>query len=180
MPFWKSVRVLAESSATPGDYQALVCVALDGGCDGNNVIVPLSPNAYRAYQVARGQLTLSQTDLLACDDGSGNAYGFHPALKNIARLYRSGKATILANVGPLATPVRRDDILSGIKKTPTDLMNHELQRYQWGTSYTVTGAVHTYSGWGGRIGDCVQGNNSGSFPTVVSLAPASEEEAFCY
>jgi uncharacterized protein (DUF1501 family) len=179
-PFWQSARVLAESSATATDYQALVCVALDGGCDGNNVIVPLSTSAYRAYQTARGQLALSQADLLACDDGSGNAYGFHPALKQIATLYRSGKATVLANVGSLSNPVGKDDIISGTKTIPTDLMNHELQRYQWGTSYTVTGAVHTYSGWGGRIADCVQDNNSGEFPTAVSLAPASGEEAFCY
>jgi uncharacterized protein (DUF1501 family) len=179
-PLWQSARVLAESSATATDYQALVCIALDGGCDGNNVIVPLSSSAYRAYQSARGRLALSQADLLACHDGAGSAYGFHPALKQISQLYSSGKATVLANVGSLTTPVTKADIASGIKSTPTDLMNHEAQRYQWGTSYTVTGAVHTYSGWGGRIADYVQSKNTGKFPAVVSLAPASSEEAFCY
>ncbi len=179
MPFWQS-RALAESSATGTDYQALVCVALDGGCDGNNVIVPLSSSAYRAYQTARGQLALSQSDLLACDDGASNAYGFHPALRQISQLYGSGKATVLANVGSLTTPVTKTDIANGTKSTPTDLMNHEAQRYQWGTSYTVTGATHTYSGWGGRIADYMQSKNTGAFPTVVSLAPATSEEAFCY
>jgi uncharacterized protein (DUF1501 family) len=180
MPFWQSARVLAETSATPADYKALVCVALDGGCDGNNVIVPLTSSAYRAYQTARGQLALSQSDLLACDDGTGHSYGFHPALRQISQLYSSGKATVLANVGSLTTLVTKGDITSGTKSTPTDLMNHEAQRYQWGTSHTVTGAVHTYSGWGGRIADYVQSNNTGKFPTIVSLAPATGEEAFCY
>jgi uncharacterized protein (DUF1501 family) len=179
-PFWQSARVLAESSAVSDDYQALVCVALNGGCDGNNVIIPLSSASYSAYQSARGQLAISQSDLLACDDGAGNGYGFHPALTQISKLYRSGRAAVLTNVGSLPTPVKKEDVVNGRKGIPTDLMNHEFQRYQWGTSYTVTGAVHTYSGWGGRIADSLQGSNSGPFPTVVSLSPASEEEAFCF
>lgn len=180
MPFWQSTRVFAETSTASADYKALVCLALDGGCDGNNVIVPLTSSAYRAYQMARGQLALSKSDLLACDDGMGQSYGFHPALRQISQLYSSGKAAVLTNVGSLTTPVTKRDIASGTKATPTDLMNHEAQRYQWGTSYTVTGAVHTYSGWGGRIADYVQSTNAGQFPTVVSLAPATGEEAFCY
>ena len=35
------------------DYRALVCVFLDGGNDGNNLIVPLDPAGYAAYSSVR-------------------------------------------------------------------------------------------------------------------------------
>jgi uncharacterized protein (DUF1501 family) len=178
-PFWQPSRLLASTLPSDG-YKALVCIALDGGCDGNNLIVPMSSNLYSQYQRARGNLALNLSSLIPCDDGSDAPFGFHGSMPQLAQLYGSGNAALLMNVGSLTRPVTKDVAISDPTSVPTDLMNHELQRYQWGTSYTVTGATHTYTGWGGRIADSVGSYNSGGYPTVVSLAPPSNEQVFCY
>ena len=40
------------------DYKALVCVYLDGGNDGNNMIVPIDLANFQKYKTARGDHTL--------------------------------------------------------------------------------------------------------------------------
>src|ERR1700744_3938250 len=93
---------LFASSTTGGGYKALVCIALDGGCDGNNIAVPLAGAPYDNYKSARGPLALLPSSLLTCDDGLGHAFGVHNALSEFTKLYNSGSAAILANVGSLA------------------------------------------------------------------------------
>jgi uncharacterized protein (DUF1501 family) len=178
--FLRPSKLFASSLPAGGDYKALVCIALDGGCDGNNVVVPLSQSSYSIYQRARANLALQPNDLHACNDGFGQGYGFHTSLSRVAELYNSGRAALLTNVGSLSNPLSKEDALNGSGTMPTDLMNHEMQRYQWGTSYAVTGATsNTYTGWGGRLADSLQRYNSGLFPAVTSLAPGADEGAFC-
>jgi uncharacterized protein (DUF1501 family) len=179
--FLQPSKLFASSSLAGDGYKALVCIALDGGCDGNNVVVPLSQSNYAIYQSARAYLALKPGDLHACNDGLGGGYGFHPSLSRVAELYNSGQAAVLANVGSLSNPLSKVDALNGTGTMPTDLMNHEMQRYQWGTSYAVTGGTsNTYTGWGGRLADSLQRYNSGLFPAVTSLAPGADEGAFCF
>ncbi|MDX6462361.1 MAG: hypothetical protein QOE55_6058 [Acidobacteriaceae bacterium] len=179
--FLQPSKLFASSSLAGDGYKALVCIALDGGCDGNNVIIPLSQSSYALYQRARATLALQPPGLHACDDGSGRGYGFHTSLSRVAELYNSGQAAVLTNVGSLPNPLSKEDALNGTGTMPTDLMNHEMQRYQWGTSYAVTGATsNTYTGWGGRLADSLQAYNSGLFPAVTSLAPGADEGAFCF
>jgi uncharacterized protein (DUF1501 family) len=179
--FLQPSKLFASSSLAGDGYKALVCIALDGGCDGNNVVVPLSQSSYALYQSARANLALQPGDLHACNDGLGRGYGFHKSLSRVAGLYNSGHAALLTNVGSLPNPLSKADALNGTGTMPTDLMNHEMQRYQWGTSYAVTGATaNTYTGWGGRLADSLQAYNSGLFPAVTSLAPGADEGAFCF
>jgi uncharacterized protein (DUF1501 family) len=178
--FFQPSKLFASTPLAGDGYKALVCIALDGGCDGNNVVVPLSQSSYATYQRARANLALPPGDLHACNDGFGQGYGFHQSLSRVAQLYNSGRAALLANVGSLPNPLSKEDALNGSGTMPTDLMNHEMQRYQWGTSYAVTGATsNTYTGWGGRLADSLQRYNSGLFPAVTSLAPGADEGAFC-
>jgi uncharacterized protein (DUF1501 family) len=178
--FLRPSKLFASSLLAGDDYKALVCIALDGGCDGNNVVVPLSQSSYSIYQRARANLALQPNDLHACNDGFGQGYGFHTSLSRVAELYNSGRAALLTNVGSLSNPLSKEDALNGSGTMPTDLMNHEMQKYQWGTSYAVTGATsNTYTGWGGRLADSLQRYNSGLFPAVTSLAPGADEGAFC-
>src|SRR5262252_1747191 len=50
----------------PSDYRALVCVFLDGGNDGSNMVIPADAAGYAAYAAARSgsALTIPQTSLL--------------------------------------------------------------------------------------------------------------------
>ena len=61
---------LADSSAPPSDYRALVCIMLAGGNDGNNLIIPNHSDAnisnyalYASLRAAQG-LAIPQNQLL--------------------------------------------------------------------------------------------------------------------
>ena len=178
--FVRPSQLLAATSGAT-DYKALVCISLEGGCDGNNVLVPLTSAGYKTYAVARKDLALDPSSLHLCSDGASGQYGFHPSLSNISSLYAAGKAAILANVGTLAQPTTLSDFLSGSGVLPTSLCDHERQRYEWSTSQIATGAtLSTAKGWGGRMADCLSAYNNGPLPTVTCLAPGTSEQLFCF
>ena len=162
-------------AATPqsGSYKALVCIDLDGGNDGNNVIVPLASQTYAQYSLARQQLAIAQADLLPVGDGHGAAYGFHPSLAGLRSMYLAGSAAIVANVGTLIAPLDRASFLAQSKPIPTALEDHEIQRQQWGTAYSATTpASPGHSGWGGRMADVMNASSSLGFPVLTSLIGA--------
>ena len=171
-------QILAQAAPAQVGYRALVCIALDGGCDSNNIIIPLDPTQYANYATARPDLAVAQSSLVPFNASSGQRYGINPALPNIASLIGSGKCAVVANAGPLSRPLTKDAFDAGLN-VPTNLMNHELQRIQWGTSYTNTSAVaSTKPGWGGRIADALASYSSGQYPIVTALAGGAEV-AFC-
>src|SRR5258708_22083136 len=93
--FLQPSKMFSSSSLAGDGYKALVCIALDGGCDGNNVVVPLSQSSYAIYQSARANLALQPGDLHTCDDGSWRGYGFHTSLSRGAELYNSVHSNLL-------------------------------------------------------------------------------------
>ena len=77
------VHALTPQAAT--DYRALVCIFLNGGNDGNNMVVDL--NQYNSYATARGvDLAIPQASLLPVSPVSGGSYGFHPNLTGLRDL----------------------------------------------------------------------------------------------
>jgi len=63
------MHALAQAPA-PAPYQALVCIFLFGGNDGNNLVIPNDPAGYANYlnlrgAQANGGLALDQTTLLS-------------------------------------------------------------------------------------------------------------------
>lgn len=179
--FADPTQLLALAAADAG-YKALVCISLDGGCDGNNVFVPLTSAGYGAYASARKGLALDPSTLHACGDGGNGQYGFHPALTNISNMYLGGQAAVLANIGTLVQPTSISDFLAGQAAIPSSLCDHERQRYEWGTSQTIAGGAvqSTAKGWGGRVADLIGNYNSGPLPTVTCLAPGTTEQIFCF
>src|SRR3954453_15395591 len=67
------VHALTPQAAT--DYKALVCVFLNGGNDGNNMLVSL--DHYNDYSNARSAagLAIAQASLLPISPVSGGSYG---------------------------------------------------------------------------------------------------------
>ncbi|MGC8792106.1 MAG: DUF1501 domain-containing protein [Bryobacteraceae bacterium] len=135
------------------DYRALVCVFLYGGNDCNNTVVPLDAAAFRTYQSSRGTLALSQQSLLPVEAPGGAAYGLHPRLTDVQRLYRQGKAAIVANVGVLVRPTSRDEYRRRLVSLPVNLFSHSDQQLQWQSADPSGGSR---SGWGGRTVDQVK------------------------
>jgi uncharacterized protein (DUF1501 family) len=154
--------------ATGSNYQALVCVFLLGGNDGHNTVVPITTaqQNYSLYQQARGGLAISQGSLLPIANGS-DTYGLHPSLVEIQGLYNQGKAAVLANVGMLVQPITRAQYLTNNGAiVPSALFSHSDQSSQWQTGIP---AGNGSSGWGGRITDLMQTQNSGAiFPAVTA------------
>lgn len=159
------------TAATGNDYKALVCIFLVGGNDANNMVVPMDDASYAAYKRGRKQLALQKSDLTQIVTTQNNApYAFHSALQDLTPLFSAGKLAVIANVGPLARPVTRDQYLQRILPIPTNLFSHSDQIVAWQTS---SGQVSDASiGWGGRVADQVALSqyNVSSFPPFVSMS----------
>lgn len=144
------------SSEDLTDYKALVCVYLFGGNDGNNVLVPVDPARYTAYQSIRGGLALSGAELLSpVADASGNPWAFHYGLAELNTLYQAGDLAVVLNMGQLAAPLTRAAYLAG-QSAPTNLFSHSDQTVQMQTGLPTPNGY----GWGGRLLDCFGASDS--------------------
>jgi len=171
-------------SVVPTDYRALVCIYLNGGNDGNNMVVPIHNDAgvsnYSAYSAARGSqgLALSQSTLLPMSVPriGGLQYGLHPALgtviggvnPGIHPLYGTGRLAVVTNVGTLVQPLTRQQYIDGLPR-PRQLFSHSDQTNQ---HHNASADIVMLSGWGGRISDriTIPANPNRLIPTVSSLA----------
>ena len=157
-------------ATTGSGYQALVCVFLLGGNDGHNTVVPITTaqQNYNLYRQGRGSLAIPQASLLPILNGA-DTYGLHPSLPELQGLYNQGKAAVLANVGMLVAPLTRALYQSNNSAlVPASLFSHSDQSNQWQTS--IPNGIAS-SGWGGRITDLLQPQNSGAiFPPITTTA----------
>ena len=160
----------AQGQTTPPGYKALVCVFMLGGNDGHNTVVPLSSAAYSAYRSIRGGLSLpdGNTSLLNVTTPAGVPYGLNSGLLAIHPQWAAGKLAVVANVGMLARPTTRAEILAGTARLPSNLYSHADQIVQMQTG-DANGSGGT--GWAGRSADAVQAlNGTSRFPASISTA----------
>jgi len=158
------------------DYKALVCVFLNGGNDGNNMLVSLDQyngpagstvEGYANVRAASG-LAIAQASLLPVSPVSGGSYGFHPNMPEMQNLFNQGKLAVLCNNGPLVEPLTRTTYQNGSGKKPIQLFSHsdQISLFQ-----TAISNVVSQTGWAGRLADKVLGlNGSATFPSNVSIA----------
>ncbi|MGA9422656.1 MAG: DUF1501 domain-containing protein [Rhodanobacteraceae bacterium] len=168
-----NLRLIAAATAarpyTFTDYRALVCVFLYGGNDSFNTIVPTSGQAQTDYLAARGALALTG-GLQPLDPVSGGGpsnYGLHPAMPEMAGLFNTGSAAIVANVGSLLYPITQAEYQDGTVPTPPQLYSHDDQTTQWQTSRPDDANAN---GWGGRIADLLYASNQGQIPMSITLS----------
>jgi len=161
------------TSAASNNYQALVCVFLYGGNDGNNMLIPYDNYAdYNAVRTTTAQLNIPKSDLLQIKAASqGNQmFGLHPGMPELQAIYQTGKLAILSNVGTLVKPITRQQYLSG-SKVPDQLFSHADQQNQWQTASTHTNDSLSLSGWGGRTLDYLASLNSNSkLPGMITFS----------
>ncbi|MCP5092876.1 MAG: DUF1501 domain-containing protein [Gammaproteobacteria bacterium] len=154
----------AENSAGAPEYRALVCIALGGGADSFNMLVPTDTASYRSYAKRRGDLALNRKELLPLrrGDGDGRSYALHNGMREVHELYSAGEVALLANAGPLEGPVCR----AGGGRMPDLSHSDFIARWHLGQ------ADHrSRSGWAGRVAD-VLADYSGQdrLPTNVSMS----------
>jgi uncharacterized protein (DUF1501 family) len=150
----------AAASVGPGgndvigdDYKALVCIFLRGGCDMNNVLIPVTGNPQAAgYAADRNVVGIpngidgpNNTLPLTLD---GDPFGLHPSLPNLAAMFNAGEAGFVSNVGTLAEPTNPTTYDS--VSLPRQLFSHSDQVTEWMSS--IADKPYT-SGWGARVAD---------------------------
>jgi uncharacterized protein (DUF1501 family) len=168
------VQALTPQSAT--GYKALVCIFLNGGNDGNNMVVSLDQyngpagslvEGYSNVRAASG-LAIAQASLLPISPVSGGSYGFHPNMPEVQNLFNQGKLAVLCNNGPLVEPLTRTTYQNGTGKKPLQLFSHSDQV---GLFQTAISDSVSQTGWGGRLADRTTGlNGVATFPSNVSIA----------
>jgi uncharacterized protein (DUF1501 family) len=168
------VHALTPQAAT--DYRALVCVFLNGGNDGNNLLVSLDQYDGSAGSLVEGYsnvrnaagLAIAKASLLPVSPVSGGSYGFHPNMPEMQALFNQGKLAVLCNSGPLVEPLTRTTYQNGTGKKPLQLFSHSDQV---GLFQTAIANNVSQTGWGGRLADRTNGSNgSATFPSNISIA----------
>jgi uncharacterized protein (DUF1501 family) len=162
------------SNYTFPNYKALVCVFLYGGNDGFNVVAPISGNARTGYDSVRPTLALPANTLHPLtppasgfgSSGDGCIYGLHASMPELATLFNTGKAAVVANVGTLVGPVTKDQFQNGHPALPPQLFSHADQSSYWQSSPPTNAPV---TGWGGRIADLVASANPANIPILTSV-----------
>ncbi len=190
---------IAQSSVT--GYKALVCVFLNGGNDGNNLIIPVNPSEWANYAAVRtpvlaipnavsgnpatAQALTSMNGQAGFPAADGHSYGFHPALIELANSfnqtntppYNAAKVAAMLNVGTLSYPLTKAQYNSGSVPKPPQLFSHSDQQIQWQTSIPDKPPV---SGWGGRMADLlttpVDVNAGGQISMAITLAGSNKFE----
>jgi uncharacterized protein (DUF1501 family) len=149
-----------DNSESEDDYKAMVCILLAGGNDSYNMLVPMDPQAYKAYSDSRSNMALATKNLIALDPSltGGVPYGLHPAMPELEDLVSSGECVFINNIGTLVAPTNKNKYLNGSSRDiPLGLFSHADQEQQW-----LTGIPNNLSktGWGGRVADLLKDMNS--------------------
>src|SRR5687767_848163 len=168
--------VQALTPQTGTGYKALVCIFLNGGNDGNNMLVSLDQyngpagslvEGYSNVRAASG-LAIPQANLLPISPVSGGSYGFHPNMPEVRDLFNQGKLAVLCNNGPLVEPITKTTYQNGTGKKPLQLFSHSDQV---GLFQTAIANSVSQTGWGGRLADKTPAlNGAATFPSNVSIA----------
>lgn len=151
-----------------GPYRAIVCLFLAGGSDSHNWVVPTDATGYAQYTAARRELAWAQAKLQPLTNSgqaAGRSFGMPEELAPLRAWYESGRAGIVANVGPLQRPITLAEYKAGTA-VPAKLFSHNDQQSTW-QSLSPEGAR---SGWGGRMGDLLMSANQQPLFTAVQAA----------
>lgn len=157
------------STSSFSDYKALVCITLNGGNDGFNMLLPSDEANFKAYSEMRGNLAV-QTALVTSDEPEPpslaltdvEGFYYHEAINQeglIKTGFDGGNIQVngvetaigshlagVLNVGNLIEPIPRDRTSDYDYKRPPQLFAHGDQLKQ-----VFTCADDSRSGWGGRL-----------------------------
>ncbi len=170
-----NLKLMSEATASGtgmnmGEYKALICFFLGGGCDMNNGLIPIGNHPDRPkYEADRQFVAIPESAINASTPfnptgsalnvtkvngttppGGGNVYGLHPELQHLAGRVNAGQAAFIANCGTLAVPLAEGISLTDYNNAlkPVQLFSHSDQVNEWFSSIPQNPFI---SGWAGRI-----------------------------
>jgi uncharacterized protein (DUF1501 family) len=160
--------LVSARAQTASDYKALVCIFMFGGNDGNNLLIPSDTPTYTMYRNIRQNLALAQASLVALP---GSNFGLHPSLAPLGSLFNNAatnakRLALVANVGTLVQPVKRqaNGNLSG--SVPVNLFSHSDQTSEWQNGVPQGGVT---TGWEGRLVDKIFAGGTPQFPPAIGV-----------
>ncbi len=143
----------------------LLIVYLGGGLDAHALIAPRRGSNRTAYVAARGSMAAPDLPALALNAD----WQWHPAMSQLAALYRQGRVAAVLNTGPLAVPTTRAQYESRSVPLPLALSSHSDQNRTWQIGDATDTAGN--SGWIGRMVAALPSNlRGGSFSQITSMA----------
>ncbi|HEY5802962.1 MAG TPA: DUF1501 domain-containing protein [Lysobacter sp.] len=172
-------RAYAAAPLPGNDYRALVCIFLFGGSDSFNMLIPHDSAEHALYLTSRGGvfdatanpfgLGIARDQLVTIADTQGKTWGLHPGCAAMKPLFDAGELAFLANVGTLAEPVTKNDVVKKLKRLPPYLYSHNDQQRLWMRGHTDRNGT---TGWGGMLGDRAAASNTGltALPPSISIS----------
>lgn len=163
----QSLALAADGSHQIADgYRALVCVYLEGGCDGFSLMAPIDSQEHSEYANARGSLTIPREQLLEL--GGGNSpLGLHPSAQALQPLYDQGRLAIIANIGTLIEPTTQEQYANNAVALPAQLFSHSDQTIQW---QQLQGRDRAELGWGAGASHYLSAFQERKYLTSISLS----------
>lgn len=157
------------ADATPaaaGDYRALVCVYLEGGCDGFSLFAPTGSYEHDEFAHSRGGLATPLNELLNLAGGAA-PIGLHPSAASLQPLYDGERLAMIANVGTLIEPTTQEQYENNEVAVPAQLFSHSDQAIQW---QQLQGRGRGEEGWGAKAADYLSKYQERDYLTSISLA----------
>lgn len=173
---WHTISNFAHADTGANDYRALVCVYLEGGMDGFNMLVPDSDAEYKEYYESRGELAINRRDTLplAMRNTSSVAAGLNPDFAPLYDLYNEGRMGFVANVGTLIEPTTKELYENKAVRLPSQLFSHADQEIQW---QQLQGQTNSTEGWGALAARQLASQQQRDYLTSVTLAGANYWQA---
>lgn len=169
---------LSANAANTSGYKALVCLFLYGGMDNHDTIIPYDSKSYNRWAQIRASLVNAQganrqrnnllplSPLNASDYGS-RQFALPPEFSGIHKLFQTGNAAIVGNVGPIIKPMTANQFSEESVPLPPRLFSHNDQQAIW-MSGSPEGSQY---GWGGKFSDAVLSagaNPKATFSTITT------------
>ncbi len=167
----------AHAQSNGNNYRALVCIHLNGGNDGFNMVVPSSGAAYKEYADGRGQLAVPASSLLPLNPATANttAVGLNPHMAALKPLFDSGQLAFQSNVGTLIEPGSAEDVRNKSVRLPAQLFSHNDQTTQWQKLNHFPGPQSNV-GWGARTADLFASGPNANL-AAISLSGSNNWQA---
>ena len=154
------------SGGAASGYRALVCIYLEGGCDGFSLMVPTGSYEQRAFAQARGNLAVGAEDIIPL--GGGNSpIGINRNAALLQPLYDEGRLAMISNVGTLIQPTSVEQYLNNEVPLPAQLFSHSDQTIQW---QQLQGRGRGMDGWGAKAASYLESFQDKDYLTSISLA----------
>ena len=157
----------AQTSPEDADgYRALVCIYLEGGCDGFSLMVPTGNYEHQIFAEARGNLAVGHDQLITLGGGA-SPIGLHSSAASLQPFYDEGRLAMIANVGTLIEPTTVEQYQNNAVAIPAQLFSHSDQAIQW---QQLQGRDSAVEGWGAKAADYLEQYQENDYLTSISLA----------